>query len=55
MNPFAAAEERALRTYLHSLDIEEWEAERERLGLPHPCEGCEVYCEPGCKFYKVKR
>ena len=40
-----AAEEHAFRYYLHILNIKEWQRERERLGLPHPCSNCEESCK----------
>lgn len=54
MNVFAQAEEMALRNYFHELDLEEWWAELQRLGLPHPCNGCEERCSPLCRFWDMR-
>lgn len=52
---FAQAEESALRTYLHTLDLEAWWDELKQLGLEHPCKGCEQRCAPRCRFWDVRR
>lgn len=48
---FKQAEETAFRTYYSMLDREYFEAKRKELGLPHPCDDCDLKCGPRCRFY----
>ena len=48
------AEEKAFRDYSNAIDAEQWNRDRIEQGLPHPCEDCDRYCGPSCKFFGVK-
>ena len=48
------AEYRAMRTMTNIQNAEEWDRQRIEQGFPHPCEDCDRYCGPSCKFFGVK-
>ena len=48
------AEYRAMRTMTNIQNAEEWDRQRIEAGEPHPCQDCDRYCGPSCRFFGVK-
>lgn len=48
------AEYQAMRSVMNIQNVEQWDRQRIEAGEPHPCEDCDRYCGPSCKFFGVK-